>query len=501
MSRPSAPRWLGDPFASVADSVFNGSHEGIVVIDERQHIVMVNPAALRMLGCVASEALGQDLGHFIPAHRHAAHVGHMGQLHESAASAPAEWLPPQVASLVGRRANGEEFPVAVTISRVDVAGELGTRHCFTALLRDLSAEHDQQAEVQALNARLRGIFDLAPTAIWIADGESIVYANRACVGLFGAADRDDLVGRSMYSVLKAESHATVKRQVALALSVDRPIPCLTERIARLDGGERDVEIAVAALPDHGRSTVQMVINDITERARTGRELEQSRARMQQLAAHQIQALEEERQRIARELHDELGQRLTALKLELVRCAREPTSAATGPAVDHLLAMVDDTVAAVRRLATDLRPAMLDDLGLNAAVEWLGRESSLRMGVEVAVHLDSADPPLGQAAAVAVYRMVQEALTNVARHAHARSVRIELHCERGVLLLEVEDDGIGFSGPAAERDGSHGLAGMRERARLFGGTVEVGNAPSGGGRVTVRLPLWPAGPLNPAGPGA
>lgn len=402
MSRASAPRWLGDPFASVADSVFNGSHEGIVVIDERQHIVMVNPAALRMLGCVASEALGQDLGHFIPAHRHAAHVGHMGQLHESAASAPAEWLPPQVASLVGRRANGEEFPVAVTISRVDVAGELGTRHCFTALLRDLSAEHDQQAEVQALNARLRGIFDLAPTAIWIADGESIVYANRACVGLFGAADRDDLVGRSMYSVLKAESHATVKRQVALALSVDRPIPCLTERIARLDGGERDVEIAVAALPDHGRSTVQMVINDITERARTGRELEQSRARMQQLAAHQIQALEEERQRIARELHDELGQRLTALKLELVRCAREPTSAATGPAVDHLLAMVDDTVAAVRRLATDLRPAMLDDLGLNAAV--------------------------------AVCRLVQD-------------------------------------------------------------------ASAAGRRVRVRLPLWPGGPLNPAGPGA
>lgn len=344
MSRPSAPRWLGDPFASVADSVFNGSHEGIVVIDERQHIVMVNPAALRMLGCVASEALGQDLGHFIPAHRHAAHVG---QLHESAASAPAEWLPPQVASLVGRRANGEEFPVAVTISRVDVAGELGTRHCFTALLRDLSAEHDQQAEVQALNARLRGIFDLA-------------------------------------------------------LSADRPIPCLTERIARLDGGERDVEIAVAALPDHGRSTVQMVINDITERARTGRELEQSRARMQQLAAHQIQAVEEERQRIARELHDELGQRLTALKLELVRCAREPTSAATGPAVDHLLAMVDDTVAAVRRLATDLRPAMLDDLGLNAAV--------------------------------AVCRLVQD-------------------------------------------------------------------ASAAGRRVRVRLPLWPGGPLNPAGPGA
>jgi signal transduction histidine kinase len=154
----------------------------------------------------------------------------------------------------------------------------------------------------------------------------------------------------------------------------------------------------------------------------------------------------------------------------------------------MLEMVDDTVASVRRIATDLRPMMLDDLGLNAAIEWLARDSARRMGIEIALELGEGDPPISAAATIAVYRMVQEALTNIARHAKATKVQVQIRCGPDELLLVVRDDGIGFGEQAMHREGSHGLMGIRERARILGGQLEIGNAAGGGGRIAVRLPM-------------
>ena len=140
-------------------------------------------------------------------------------------------------------------------------------------------------------------------------------------------------------------------------------------------------IAIASLPDHGRTVVQMVITDITERARESRELERSRRSLRRLSASMVQAREDERRRIARELHDELGQRLTALKMELSSLDGEAAGATRAGRIDAMLEMVDDTVATVRRIATELRPLMLDDLGLNAAIEWLADELGAAHGRE------------------------------------------------------------------------------------------------------------------------
>ena len=155
---------------------------------------------------------------------------------------------------------------------------------------------------------------------------------------------------------------------------DSPKP-LTGRILRPDGQARDVEIASAALPDHGRTVVQMVVTDITERQRQLQEHQRHRLELRRLSASVVDAREEERKRIARELHDELGQRLTALKMELASL-RPPGAPACDPQrIRSLLEMIDDTVAAVRRIAADLRPLMLDDLGLNAAIESLARDAA------------------------------------------------------------------------------------------------------------------------------
>jgi two-component system, NarL family, sensor histidine kinase UhpB len=152
---------------------------------------------------------------------------------------------------------------------------------------------------------------------------------------------------------------------------------------------------------------------------------------------------------------------------------------------------------VRRIATELRPLMLDDLGLNAAIEWLADGWSRRMGVAVDLHLRTADPALDDAVSIALYRMVQEALTNIARHAQATQVCIEMQQTGSELQLSVMDNGIGFDEASIYREGSCGLAGMRERALMLGGRLEIGRSPQGGSRVTVHVPLRAAAAPAPA----
>ena len=199
----------------------------------------------------------------------------------------------------------------------------------------------------------------------------------------------------------------------------------------------------------------------------------------------VDAREEEQLRIARGMHDELGQLLTALRLELAGLAQAQRIAS-------MKALIDETMVAVRRISDDLRPLMLDDLGLNAAVESLARTAAARMGIEVTVRHDEADPPIQPSVATALYRIVQEALTNVARHAHATDVSIDLRMQGREIVLKVEDNGVGLPDDALERTGSWGLRELLERVNLCGGALVLENARGSGARMTVRLPIDAAG---------
>ncbi len=202
----------------------------------------------------------------------------------------------------------------------------------------------------------------------------------------------------------------------------------------------------------------------------------------------VEAREEERRRIARELHDELGQRLTALKMEISSLRSPGPGGIERERITGMLEMVDSSVAALRRISADLRPLILDDLGLNAAIEWLARDAARRLSIEVTVHLGAEDPPLAQGADIALYRMVQEALTNVGRHASATEVHIELVQSDSELALTVRDNGSGFPDRSLRQEGRYGLLGMRERALALGGRLDIDTPPGGGGRITVHLPL-------------
>ncbi|MGH9422587.1 MAG: sensor histidine kinase, partial [Thermoanaerobaculia bacterium] len=203
--------------------------------------------------------------------------------------------------------------------------------------------------------------------------------------------------------------------------------------------------------------------------------------------------EEERTRIARELHDDLGQALTALKMDVGGLlSMTKTSPADETLRNRIMATLDETMTAVQRLSSELRPSVLDDLGLSAAIEAEALRFENRSGIECELSLPKhAELRVGGPAATAVYRIVQEALTNVARHANASRVEVRLRERPEELLLEVRDDGRGISEAEVSDPLSLGLIGIRERAGMAGGTVHFEGVAGRGTIVSVRIPLHTA----------
>jgi len=236
----------------------------------------------------------------------------------------------------------------------------------------------------------------------------------------------------------------------------------------------------------------------TEIAERVRAEEQSKASLEQLRAlaERLQsAREEERTSVAREIHDELGQACTAIKMDLALIGHKATKRQTQvrAKVDSATRLVDEMIVTLRRIASDLRPRTLDDLGLIAALEWQAQEFESRTGIRCRVTLPQEPLALDSERSTAIFRIFQESLTNVARHAHA--TRVEARLERGAnqLVFQVHDNGRGFDAEEAKARRSLGLVGMQERALLLNGELKVEGVPGAGTTMTLRIPLLPTTP--------
>ncbi|HZQ72236.1 MAG TPA: response regulator [Burkholderiales bacterium] len=217
-------------------------------------------------------------------------------------------------------------------------------------------------------------------------------------------------------------------------------------------------------------------------------LRESEDKLRRLAAHLISVREEERAHIAREIHDELGQVLTGLKMEVTWLAKRLTDAVLLEKTDSICGLIDSTVQTVRKIATGLRPEMLDDMGLIAAVAWQAKDFQKRTGIRVRTKLPPETSKPDHDLATTVFRIFQEILTNVARHSRATRVDIELDIAEDRLELDVVDNGVGIQERDVGGRKSLGLLGMQERALLFGGEVKVSGKPGEGTRVSVTIPI-------------
>lgn len=235
--------------------------------------------------------------------------------------------------------------------------------------------------------------------------------------------------------------------------------------------------------------ISIYFQDITERKRTDRQLALANQRLQALSARLLQVQEEERRTLARELHDELGQSLTALKITLQSFGLRPETAALQGQIETAVGIADTALAQARQMSLDLRPPQLDDLGLPAAIRWnLGRQTGVA-GLSAHFLAENVPEKLPEPVAIACYRISQEALTNVLRHANARNVWIRLQVEGDKLRLEVQDDGAGFDpAPIFAGASSMGMLSMQERASLAGGHLEIESSPGRGSLVRAVFSL-------------
>lgn len=359
--------------------------------------------------------------------------------------------------------------------------------------RDVTERTRTEAALRASEARFRSLLGALPDVISEIRRDGLVLDFHVPPVFATEFPAEALIGKKLQDEIPEDLGAKFLDAVA---QVDASPGPVTYRYAVESGGESLYR--EARIVPHGPEEVLSILRDVTPEVRaelglraSKAELEASQAELRALAAHLQDVREEERAHLSREVHDTLGQQLTAIRYAVGWFGRrlEQDEIAQQRLTDAR-ALIDETIARVRRIAADLRPGVLDDFGLAMALEWYAERFAERTGLSVTVRESGDMSRLPDDIATAAFRIAQEALTNVARHADAETVQIRVEADDAELQVRIQDDGVGLDPDALQGRRSLGVVGMRERARAQGGTLQVSGAPGKGAVVSVTFPLPP-----------
>jgi PAS domain S-box-containing protein len=403
----------------------------------------------------------------------------------------------RIADALARAGRGESLRFDTTVRRV-VGGILHIDAAFAPLRDpsgaithvlgsgvDVTARHHAEQALLHSQARLSEAQRVAHVGSWEWDiRQDVVTWSDELFAVYGV-DPSRFTGRYESFLACVHPGDVEHTQAVIRQALERRSAFVYEhRLIRSDGAVRMVHARGEVICDPDGQPIRMVGTalDITE-------IWESRQQLRALAARLDAIREDERRTLSREIHDQVGQGLTALKLDLAGLrSRVPAAPELETRMARMDTLIDEALATARRVAADLRPVLLEDLGLTAAIEGQVRDFHARTGIPWAVAAPKELPPVDDAAALALYRILQEALTNVARHAQARQLKVGLAATATELVLTVEDDGRGITAADLARTTTLGLLGMRERALVVGGSVSVAPRPSGGTVLTARVPL-------------
>jgi len=335
------------------------------------------------------------------------------------------------------------------------------------------------------------LIELLPQTVYETDIDgNLRFINQYGLQFLGYTTEDFQQGINFLQFFTPEDRPRVQKNIKTILAgsqlTGNEYTCL-----RKDGSTFQSLFYSNPIFDNGKPTgLRGVVIDITDRKKAECELKNSRDQMRNLAAHLQSIREEERLLIAREIHDELGQALTALKMDLIWLQKriDPLATEKQEKLKSMDELVDQTIKTVRRISTELRPGLIDDLGLSAAMEWYCGEFQNRTGISCQLKLDESENSLEQDRSIAVFRIFQESLTNIARHANANTVSASLKFDGGSLKMEISDNGNGITEEQINSPKSFGLIGLRERVTPWGGKVLISGAPGKGTTVKVILPV-------------
>ncbi|MBC7574764.1 MAG: two-component sensor histidine kinase [Herminiimonas sp.] len=388
------------------------------------------------------------------------------------------------------RRDGSTYPVALRLYRADAA-----RPVYIAIGQDLSERQALARALLASEERFHAIVSNTPGLVYQfvmhADGGfAFPYLSDGCHALLGigadALERD--AARFMALILPEDRDSYVTAMMTSA--ADKSGWNWEGRIwieAWKDIKWINLRATPRALAD-GSVQWEGIMTNITQSKLEEEEIKRSRAQLAELSAHVDQVKEQERTRIAREIHDDLGGNLTAIKMSLALLARRlPPEAQLGDKAEYLDSLVDRTIESVHRISGDLRPSILD-FGLVAAIDWQATEFEKQTGIGCAFEANRKDIVLHPDQATALFRIFQEALTNISKHAQATQVRVELVRGTRNVRLQIADNGCGIATRDRMKPKSFGIRGMIERASALGGDLSVSSGPEGGSVVSVKVPL-------------
>jgi PAS domain S-box-containing protein len=464
-------------------SVFEIFPDMVFVVDPDEIVLFVNAVAARALGRAPADLVGRkqaDLFSPALAARHSQAIQHVFRTGEAVFTENQQDL--------------HLRPVWIDTRLVPFRDPTGTIAAVVGIVRDVSERRQAQEGLALREAYLRSMLDNFPYLVWFKDTEGkFIVVNQPFASAANKARPGELVGLDDFAVWPRELAAAYVADDREVMRT-RQQKLVEEEIA-VGGERRWSETFKSPVVDASGKVIGTTgfARDITLRRQLEEEQRRFREQLRALTAHLESVREQERVRIAREIHDELGQSLTCMGMDLAFLDKQigPNNKEAGARVAALVELVKETIRCVRRISSELRPSILDDLGLGAAVEWLAHDFETRTHVSCAVQVPE-ELLLPSDLATPLFRICQEALTNVTRHASATHVNIQVECSDTHLSLAVQDDGRGITEEEIRRHGSLGLLGMKERVAMLGGTLTVKGEPGQGTTLTVQIPLG----LNP-----
>jgi len=490
-ARASRKRVTARKRVAAADDALRASEERFRTLIEEAPIaiglgrnavtVYANRRYLEMYGFESvDEVRGRSIGEqFAPGSR--AEIEKRARQRTKGLPVPSEY------EAVGQRKDGSLFPVHVAAILV----ELADGPCTAGFLTDISERERALEALRGSEERYRSLFERNPLPMWVYDRETLRFldVNEAAVLHYGYS-REEFQSMTLLEIRPEDEQARLREEVR---DIEGYRFSGRWKLRKKDGSIINVEILSHDMPFAERPARVVLANDVTERLAAEERLRRSYDELRALSARLESVREEESTRIAREVHDEVGQALTALKMDVAEVERG--LAATGGAPEAVAGtlsamgrLLDDTMDVVHRISTELRPGVLDELGLEEAVEWQLEEFRKRTGISCRFETGVGGGSIDRAVATAVFRVLQELLTNVVRHARASAVHVRLSAENGRLVLEVRDDGCGIPSGRVYAPRSFGLLGIRERVTNVGGSVAIQGEPGRGTVVSVSIPL-------------
>ena len=474
MEETAALRQSEARFRSLTAAAFEG-----ICLSDQGRILDGNDQFMAMFGYERSEMIGREIVTLIA---------------------------PEARELIAERLrNNREEPLEHRLMRKDGTLFVGEAQAKMLLwdggmarvtaVRDITERKQVETALRESEERYRTLVEHAPECVAVAINERIVYINPAGTAMFGTKESSGpeyFIGRSVFDFVPQEYRETVRQRREAVLATGAAAAAWEFPLLRDDGTTVFVEARAIRCVYDGQPAILNLIRDITHRKRA--EMEQAAASQREQQALEdytrrlIASQEAERRRIAGELHDSLGQNLLLIKNRIAQALKSPSL--TAAAQDHLQAaaqLASDAIAEVRHISHDLRPYQLDQIGLTRSLAAMIDKAAESTGIEFERHIEDIDDVFSSDAATNLYRVVQECINNVLKHAAARHVKIDIERDVRHVRLRITDDGQGFATAPGEGSGM-GLRNVVERVRLMGGTLRLHTAPGEGAFVEVAIPV-------------